>query len=387
MAGFGVIILLALVAMTPIPGANASPLFQYTLTPTRLYCPPTATGTSILPVVNIQTLAPGLFATSTPCPGGVCPNTGMGTPPTLSWGTPGYQTATPYSTVSFNTATPSPTTSPTPMGAVLQYVGGGMSAFGGGSNYTFENVPPANTGTMSNEFYFWGIMNGTATSSGAKQINSSNVEFKNVSGGPLTLYITGKKVCTKSNGLPCTFDDPDVSLTNYGSISMHGEYVYTWTHTIVNNTSLYIKPSVTVGTYSTGTTFTLATYWHISTSPITNYYTPTPNPTATATLDPYAGCISGSDSTIESNPIINGDMNIILTSYGCYTLVPEVMITLPTPDWVPFSLPETLGVPGVELCVSYYSFGMSVFNINVSELLGIFCAIIGAGMIYKEMTS
>lgn len=398
-AGLAVVAVCTLIAFTPTQTGYASVLLQdITATSTLPVCAPTATGTSMFPTISLPTLSE-FDKTSTPCPGGTCPTS----TPYCMWGMPCYKTATPYSTVSFATPTVTgtpPTGTPTLTTTPDMFICGPSPL----APVTDENgnAVPSSYCQVTGKYIKFGFNYDGPPGTGLGYVWRVKSNFKFLQDLP-----AGTVIHVKWNLQGGAFGDTSSQWINLATNYNRGRYYYSSTNYVYDDSYAIAKD--TMVSYAREITYTMdpnlssqqtifydlhpsydghVLYTVVSGTMeawIDGYSTPTPIPTVTATGTPQA-CRTG-ESIIDENPLINGDLNIILTSHSCYTLVPAVLITLPSPDWVPFDLPDTLGVPGVELCVNYYSFGMTVFNLNVAGLLGTFCALIGAIMIYREMTT
>lgn len=375
-------------SMVPVRDVMASPLYQSTVTPgAPNYCPATATGTSIIPTLVFPTFSgfptSPFYPTSTPCPPGVpCPT--VTSPPTV----------TPTKTV-----TPTPTATTTPIlklqVVALVYTYNGPTP---STNIQYSSVPLNGYG---NDLYYSHTLGGNtgnagAFSNGTTASPTGYMTFKNVSGGPLVIFVIYHADTLTSGvddrGGPWSYyRDPDggwpqASSANIGGNPTNRDIMMAYNTNNNDTITIYSSGSPDraryPGTYSAYTSF------HVTTDPLAvNPYTPTPivTPTATATGTP-APCIpGGEDVVLGGNPIINGDLNPVLTGYDCYTIVPELMVTLPSLSWAPFDLPAQIGIPGIQLCISFYSFSLTVFNLDVMAFLAVACSLIGAGIVFNEL--
>lgn len=351
-------------------------------TSTPPYCPGTATPTSFIPRIQLPTNPP--LVTSTPCPGGICPT------PTGSWCMAGdlfCPTTTPpvLPTISFGvTGTPgTPTVTPT---------GTPQPIFELNSDQGWLAAPVTHYESQVGGYFrdYYARMDFTWYGSGNLPGYNHSIVIRQQSGTTQRIYFYALAESTPNSWAANSWIGSGKTITSSTLIAK--DQYYTYANGVV--TGYFDVPSTANWTYTVwhwtfaGSNVPLGTYqgrWfiHYATSPIGLVSAYTPTPVTTSTPIP---CVPGGDAVVNGNPIINGDLNIKVTSYSCYTLMPNLEIDLPSPNWSPFALPDTLGVPGIELCITYYSFGMTVFNLDISALLGTFCALIGAGMIYREMT-
>jgi hypothetical protein len=390
------VVMLVLAILSFYPGrVSASPPYQETVTPgTPLYCPPSPTGTSIIPTSAIATLDPSTFFTSTPCPDGACPSSTPGWCPAGNIFCP---TTTPPSlpTISFATYTP---TAGTPPPDVLQVTDLKFTTYGSGTvtlNESFSNVAMGGTG---NDIFVSHRISGNTTNAGTYYAgnvtwSTGNITIKNISASIVRVYFVSFRsgemsAASNLNNPRVLYIDADGSQTNLSAETING------LSSVQNRNTYYdFNPNQAIE-FSFDTTPQGARYpgtfsdfisYHFSVEQIYSAFTPTPPPTGTP--DPYAGCIPDNGLVIDNNPIIVGDWNFKLKKYECYAIVPGMEVTIPTANWLPFELPPTIGIPGVQFCISFYDFTMTVFNLDLGYLLGTFCAIIGAGIVANEIRS
>jgi len=111
-------------------------------------------------------------------------------------------------------------------------------------------------------------------------------------------------------------------------------------------------------------------------------YAPTtipPSPT------PGVGCVVNTSTNITSDII---EWSAATVTMGeCYTIIPEVMLTLPELSWSPFVLPAEVGIPGLFVCVDTLSATLKFLSFDVIALISGIVTVICGVIIYKQINS
>lgn len=112
-----------------------------------------------------------------------------------------------------------------------------------------------------------------------------------------------------------------------------------------------------------------------SLSPIITEPDPTPTPSGTPSPCVGFGPCTGDDCVIFEPPI--------LIPGECYTVIPGGSIPLPVLE----GLPETIDIPGFQVCTSYLSIDISVFGFELDVFIAILCGMTAVSIIYRELKS
>jgi len=77
----------------------------------------------------------------------------------------------------------------------------------------------------------------------------------------------------------------------------------------------------------------------------------------------------------------------VITPGECYTLLPDLSIDLPSLTWSPFELPESIGIPGVFLCVDTITAQVKLFSFDVMAILAGIMLVVSASVVWKQINS
>lgn len=330
------------------------------------YCPPTATGTSIIPTFGFPTFVwPTLegtpHATSTACvagPGVICPPTGTPLP-----------TNTP-------TLTPSPTITATPV-TTANITGFGHSE--GSPSCTIAGDGQSAHCTFNQTY------------SGVATWNVNQIDAQVAGSG--TLYML---VNMGSSGASST--NIHIYQAWYVQSAAAGvNVVQDYFNTAANSTwsALYSYPFSSVLT-DMGLLYALyptsnasdSVYgsidWYLNPAALTPTVTPSPTATGTGPCTPLEDTVI-SDSVSYTAPSIS----IGTVANGrCHDIIPNLTFDVPSlvQDASEY-VPATIGIPGITVCLDYWSMNLTVFGFNVITWAGVLCGMIGVIMIYRQIVS
>jgi len=348
--------------------------------PTLNYCAITPTGTSPFPTYAFPTYAfPTFdFSTRTPCPGGVCPPTA-----TVTVTMPPTNTPSP-------TFTPSPTLTPTGTALPGCNNGGMTLTYSPTVGNLIQGITAQVTSSGSlqrgtTDWMVWANYSGT----GATCSNCSGPWFKmsvtvtNTSGASRTLYecyeasytvnTTGNQEAFRGTG------------TSSGTVLSGCRTL----NTLANNASQTVTSDWTdmAVVRPANLSYTAYTKLHYSfCSNVSGVNTPTPLPTITPTGTPLP-CVMGNpnEGTVDANNAGGtGFSPPTITPGSCYVVVPNIEFDIPSlVEDVDSTVPDVIGIPGLEICVQYWGMNLSLFNFNVLSAISVVVSFVCAGIMYR----
>ena len=148
----------------------------------------------------------------------------------------------------------------------------------------------------------------------------------------------------------------------------------------VNTSRAEIQVAVSTNGVITGCNIN-GVFW-ISTNSglLTGTPTPTGVPSATATITPTpGGCIV---DTSDPNIIIPDP---IISNGGCYNLTQDILVSIPDlPSIGGIDIPGEIGVPRTTVCLHWVTWNLSIFGIDIFQLLGMGMSLWMIIQIWKE---
>jgi len=350
-----------------------------TPTPTLPFCPPTATPTSIIATI------PPISTIIIPTPCATCT-------PTV---TPVSGTATLTPTVTF-TPTIVPTSTPTGnCGSGISIGSGGIlsgvelgtvqittedrSCYQASASTIVCNVTHARTrlsGSTSRYRRFFPIHVSNPNTAIYTQIHAQGV---------YNIGEIGYCLSVNSDHNNCLLN---ASGVGGGSTAWYAQNIITWNNTTTGldfwvSTQDSVTSSFNTANYSYTLVISLG-------SPCLNDYLPTstPAPTITPTGTPAFCQMAGAVL-----PEINTDFltfgEPVFVPGSCIQLLPNWLLEVPVLIQDAWSgvIPATIGFPGVEVCISYWSLNWSLFGFNVMLAFGLLGSLVGLVMIFREIRS
>lgn len=344
-----VVLVLGLTIISMGRPAYAAPLAQATSTP--LVCTPTTTATSIFPTFIIPTSLPTLT------------------------GTPGIGTVYPTVTAT-RTVTPSPTVSPTPAVSIAcgtepnncVQVSANMVRFELEQSASLNNIQIRYNALSGSTIYIIESASAHVTSA-----QNGTYEYLEFSANGFT-----------DTRIGVTFDyEPDVPNGTTAHLDLSGSYSYAYNG---GDDLAGFRWYDNFGSQDVGTMD--IHYIYVSTSAISG----TPTATVTPTGTPGACVPGGVGAGYVDSPLMSispGTIDVGTVANGrCYTIIPEAEIVIPISElFGDYSLPSSVDVPGVLLCVDLININISFATVNFVVLLSWVVSFICVGIIYKEIHS